>query len=360
MAINSNIHSDKTFININDAARAVAAYGDKITPILIGEPGIGKSMVLEQLKPILGDDYDYIYVDCPVMDLSDILMRVPDRESGELVQYVSSLFKLKNGRKKVIMLDEYMKSPKLLQIIWTRLTNDRMLGDEKVEGYLFATSNHSTDGVGDAMLAHGSNRVMKLYVSKPPAPAWLVWATDNNIATQIRAWVAMNPNSLASFYDGGQEDNPLIFNPTKRNDSYVTPRSLAKCDPVVRARDKMGDTITHAAIAGLLGASAAQSMAAFLSLERELVPVRDIIKNPTTTAIPEKMAALFMTMFNAVDTIETQDDLSNFMQYVNRVSSSEIQSVFFTMLLQSKRTTRLAKNNTDVMNWAKDNYELLM
>jgi len=352
--------NDKTFISINDAAQVVAAYGDKITPILIGEPGIGKSAVLETLKTTLGDEYDYIYVDCPVMDLSDIMMRVPDRETKTLEQYVASLFKLGNGRKKVIMLDEFLKSPKLLQIIWMRLVNDRHLGDMFVDGYIFGTSNHATDGVGDSMLAHGSNRVIKFYVSKSTHMQWLPWATDNGISPLIRAWVAMNPSCLASWYDGGQEDNPYIFNPNKRKDSYLTPRSLAKAHHVVSKRDELGDRLTQAALAGLVGASAAQSMAATFALQSELTPVGQIIKDPENTRIPDKIAALFITMFNAVDVIETQDDLSQFMRYINRVKSAELQSVFFTMLLQNKRTVRLAKNNNEVMGWAKDNYELLV
>jgi hypothetical protein len=64
--------------------------------------------------------------------------------------------------------------------------------------------------------------------------------------------------------------------------------------------------------------------------------------------------------FNAIDTIETQDDLSSFMQFIERVKSVEIESLFFTMCMQSKRVVRLAKNNKRIMEWAKDNYELLV
>jgi hypothetical protein len=165
---------------------------------------------------------------------------------------------------------------------------------------------------------------------------------------------------LASWYDGGQEDNPYIFNPNKRKDSYLTPRSLAKAHHVVVKRDEVGDRLTQAALAGLVGASAAQSMSATFALQNELTPVGQIIKDPDGTRVPDKIAALFITMFNAVDVIETQDDLSQFMRYINRVKSAELQSVFFTMLLQNKRTVRLAKNNSEVMGWAKDNYELLV
>jgi hypothetical protein len=357
----SNLN-DKTFISINEAAQAILAYGQDITPILFGEPGIGKTSILKEMRKVLGDEYDYIYIDCPVMDMSDIGMRVPNKDTGQLELYVSSLFKLGNGRKKVMLFDEFAKTPKLTQTIFTRALLERYVGDMPIEAgsYLFGTSNLSSDGVGDAMLAHGSSRVMKLYVSKSNAMQYLAWATENGQSPLLRAWVAMNPRSMASYLDDGQDDNPYIFNPKKKQDSYLCPRSYAKCDPIIRKRDQVGNKLTEAALAGTIGPSAAQSLAAFLSLEKELVSVKSIIKDPENTPIPDKLAALFMTMFNAVDTIETQDDLSSFMKYVNRVSSSELQSVFFTMLLQSKRTMRLARNNGVVMNWAKDNYELLV
>lgn len=76
--------------------------------------------------------------------------------------------------------------------------------------------------------------------------------------------------------------------------------------------------------------------------------------------MPEKPAVLFMMMFNAVDTIKTQDDLSQVMKFVSRIKSAEIQALFFTMAVQNKNTTRLAKNNQQLMVWAKDNYELFI
>jgi hypothetical protein len=95
-------------------------------------------------------------------------------------------------------------------------------------------------------------------------------------------------------------------------------------------------------------------------LERELVSVKQVLADPEGVAIPEKPAALFMMMFNAIDTLETQDDLSKFMKFVNRLKSSEVQAVFFTMLLQNKRTMRIARGNDQVSAWAKTNFELLI
>jgi hypothetical protein len=76
--------------------------------------------------------------------------------------------------------------------------------------------------------------------------------------------------------------------------------------------------------------------------------------------MPEKPAALFLTMFNAVDTIETQDDLSAFMTFVKRIRSEEVQECFFTMAFQSKRTAKLARTNNDLREWGMKHLELLV
>lgn len=352
-------------VTIDEAYTLVKTLGTSNTFLFVGEPGIGKSSLHSRMKSDIdypADKYDHVYVDFSNTDLGDLFIRAPNRETGELEFYPSSIFKMKSGKPKIIMLDEIGKCDKMMQKMAMRLVLDHVLGDEELpEGSIvFATTNNFSDGVGDAILAHGGNRVTIINVSKSNEKMWNTWATDNGISAVIRAWVAMNPRCLASYLDGGQDDNPFIFNPSKRVLSFVSPRSLAKCDPIVRARDVVGSKLTHSSLAGTIGVAAAESMAAFLSLEKELISVKQVLADPENIPVPEKPAALFMMMFNAIDTIETSDDLSKFMRFVNRVRSSEIQAVFFTMLLQSKRTTRLARLNQQVSDWAKTNYELLI
>jgi hypothetical protein len=259
------------------------------------------------------------------------------------------------------MLDEMMKAPKLLQIIFTRLTLERCVGDAPLPkgSMVFATSNNSSDGVGDSMMAHAGNRVCIIKMAKPDANTWLHWASGNGVNKLIRAWVAMYPRSLHSYMDGGQEDNPYIFNPKKAGQlSFVSPRSLAKASIIIDKRDALGENATLCALAGTLGESCARDMSAFLSLEKQLPDLADVLKNPKTVKVPDEVAATLMLMFQAIDALKTQDELSSFMEFVNRVASAEIQAVFFTMLMRSSRTTKLARNNMQIAEWAKNNHEL--
>ena len=347
-------------VTIDELRKLIPTIGKELTPVIQSEPGCGKTSILKMLEEDLGDAYDYIYVDCPVKDMSDIAMTIPNHETKTLDSYVGKLFKLDSPKPKVILLDEFMKSPKLLQVIFTRLMLERTVGDVSLprESIIFATSNNASDGVGDSMLAHAGNRVCILKMQKPDVETWLKWATDNAINPLIRAWVYMFPRSLASYTDGDQQDNPYIFQPSKANLSFCSPRSLAKASVIVDNKEVLGDNAVMCALAGTIGASASADMSAFLSIEKSLPKFKDIIDKPTEIKMPTETSALLMLMFQATDNLSTQDDLSSFMKFVNRIESSEIQAVFFTMMVRSKNGVKLARNNTEISKWATANHEL--
>jgi ATPase family associated with various cellular activities (AAA) len=348
---------------------------DHVTPVIVSEPGVGKTSILKLIAEKNGDKwrkagdnyptdkYDYIYVDCPSKDFMDIAGTIPNHAEKSLEQYVGSLFKLDSDKPKVIMLDEVFKVPKLMGVLFTRLQLERMVGDRPLPfgSIVFATSNNTSDGVGDSMQAHQGNRVCIMRMEKPDARRWNKWAGENGISSTIRAFVAMNPRVLNSYMDGGQENNEFIFNPTKPSQmvSFISPRSLTKCNRIVKNRNVWGKAAADVALAGTIGLSGAKLLSVFIDMEAQVIPVADVIANPMGVTVPEDVAALCMLMINAVDEIKTQDDLSSFMQFVQRMKQSELQSVFFTMLLDNSRTTKLAANNDVVKGWAMTNYKFL-
>jgi hypothetical protein len=305
-------------------------------------------------------------VDCPVKDMMDIAASIPNHGTKALEYYVSSLFKMGNGKKKVIMLDEVMKAPKLMQIIYTRMMLEHTVGDEPLpEGsIIFATSNNASDGVGDAMLDHAGNRVCKIYLRKSPAPEWNVWASKIDpktskprVARSIRAWAAMNPKAFASYLDGDQDDNPYIFNPARSGRQFVSPRSLAKCSVFVENKAQMTDNALTCALSGTIGEAGAKSLAAFIALESKLTPFPAVLASPMNVKVPDDVSALVMMMFEAVDSLKTQDELVRYMQFIERIPQQEVQSIFFTMMMRSR--TKLARYNEAINKWAQDNHFLM-
>ena len=124
-------------------------------------------------------------------------------------------------------------------------------------------------------------------------------------------------------------------------------------------RDTIGSGAAEVALAGTIGLPAAKALSVFIDMEKQLIPVPSIIANPEGVPMPEDVAALCMIMFNATDEIQTQDELSSFMKFVKRMNQSELQSIFFTMLMGNKRTVKLAANNETIKEWTKDNYKYL-
>jgi len=360
-------------VTLDQLRRMIPVYAPEITMVVQSEPGVGKSSLLAMIAEDNGDawrrvgdvcpddKYDYIYVDCPVKDSMDVGGYIPDRDTKQLEFYASELFKMKSSKPKIIMLDELMKSQKMLMVIWTRLMLEKMAGDSRLPdgSYIFATSNNASDLVGDSMLEHAGNRVMIVPLAKTSVNKLLAYMAKHNISPVIRTWVALNPRCLASYLDGGQEDNPYIFMPGKKRLSFVSPRSLCNSDVVIRNADMFGPEITQVALAGVIGHAAAESMVAYISLEKEIIPVADAIRDPENARVPEKIAAQFMMALNALEDIQTQDDLSAFMIYMKRMKSEELRSLFFSQLMSNSRTARLGRNNAEVNAWIEKNFDLI-
>ena len=369
----SAINFNKT-MTIEELRVAIPLLGETNTLIIKSEPGCGKTSLLSMIAEDNGDQwckagdyyptdkYVYIYVDCPVKDMADVGMAIPNHTSRTLEYYVADLFQMDDPRPKYILLDEFAKSPKLMQVIYTRLMLERYVGDRALTAgsKVFGTSNNDSDGVGDSMLAHAGNRVTIVEMQKPRSDAWLQWATAKGLSSVIRGFVGMYPRVLRSYRDGDQEDNPYIFHPKKHNLSFASPRSLEKADHIIKKRDRLSDNSVECLLAGTVGMAAAKDLAVFLSLEKSLPDVRrDIIPNPVKVDIPEQVAAQMMVMFQAIDVIDTQDDLSAFMQYVNRIKLNEVQTIFFSMAMRDAKIRTLARRNKEIADWCKDNHEFV-
>lgn len=364
--------------SINDVARLIQEVGDDITVIVESEPGCGKTSILKMLAEANGDEWrkdgdacpndthEYAYIDCCTVGDGDMGTMIPVMESKTMDFFVSKLLKLASGKPIVIMLDEFLKVNKLLKPMFTKLILERVIGDMPLpEGSkVFATSNNSSDGVNDTIEAHVGNRVLRIQMAKPDHIVWNLWATKNKMSALVRSWVTFKPNALHSYKTCTPDQlstNEFIFNPSKPAVTFVSPRSLEKADRVLSKRTVLGDTLTKAALAGVVGPAAAESLMMFARLEKDLVPVPVILKDPETTPVPTSVGPLLMTLFKAVDELTNQDELTRFLKWVGRIESSEYREVFYAMICSSARTARMARQNAQMNEWftKEDNYKIV-
>ena len=327
--------------------------------MLRGEPGIGKSSLLEAISSGLG--YEYAYIDVPNMDLGDIAMPVIDHENKVTRYYPNARFKIHEGKPLVIMLDEFSKGADPVKNMLHPMlekANPR-LGDLSLnkDTIVFLTGNLTTDGVGDSLKAHSLNRIVSVTISKPTSDEWLEWAINNGIEAEVCAWVNQFPHALASYTDAGQADNPYIFNPRKPQTAFVSPRSLATASNIVRTRKLNDPDAVIAALSGAVGEAAARDMQAYIEFADQLPTWEQTIKFPDTTKVPTSPGACAITVFGAISRVD-KATITPFMKYLERFDA-EWQAVFAINIAKTPTKQAVAFSCKAFADWVAKNQDLL-
>ncbi len=327
--------------------------------MLRGEPGIGKSSLLESIADGLG--YDYAYIDVPNMDLGDIAMPVIDHDTKTTRYYPNARFKVHEGKPVVIMLDEFTKGADPVKNMLHPMlekANPR-LGDISInkDSIVFLTGNLTTDGVGDSLKAHSLNRVVSVTISKPTSEQWLEWAVNNDIEPEVCAWVNQFPHALASYTDPAQGDNPYIYNPRKPQTAFVSPRSLATASNIVRTRKHNDPDAVIAALSGAVGEAAARDMQAYIEFADQLPTWEEQVKHPDTTKVPTSPGACAITVFGAITRVD-KATITPFMKYLERFDA-EWQAVFAINIAKTPTKQAIAFSCKAFADWVAKNQDLL-
>jgi hypothetical protein len=327
--------------------------------MLRGEPGIGKSSLLEAISSGLG--YEHAYIDVPNMDLGDIAMPVIDHETKTTGYYPNARFKVHTGKPLVIMLDEFTKGADPVKNMLHPMlekANPR-LGDLSLnkDTIVFLTGNLTTDGVGDSLKAHSLNRIVSVTISKPTSDEWLEWAINNGIEAEVCAWVNQFPHALASYTDAAQTDNPYIYNPRKPQTAFVSPRSLATASNIVRTRKLNDPDAVIAALSGAVGEAAARDMQAYIEFADQLPTWEQTIKFPDTTKVPTSPGACAITVFGAIARVDKQT-ITPFMKYLERFDA-EWQAVFAINIAKTPTKQAVAFSCKAFADWVAKNQDLL-
>jgi MoxR-like ATPase len=345
-------------VNHTQAAALILANPD-VRYNLRGEPGVGKSMIAKEIARATG--YPLSMIDVPNLDLGDVAMPVIDHESRTTRYYPNARFKMQHGTPVVCCLDEFTKGADPVKNMLHPMLEvfDPRLGDVPVpEGsIIFMTGNLDSDGVGDSLKAHTKQRIVTLNLAKPSAEQWLPWAAVNDIVAIVMAYVDRYPHCLASYLDGDQDGNELIFNPNKPQEGCLSPRVLEIISRIIRQRHLFDEASLYAAMAGIGGRPAAEGMSAFIRHQDALPPFADIESKPSTTRIPEDPGALAVLTFGLLERV-TAENLGAILTYLRR-ADEEWQCIFCINLARHKTKSKMAFTNRAFTDWARDNEDLL-
>jgi hypothetical protein len=249
------------------------------------------------------------------------------------------------------MLDEITKASEPVKNMLLPVMLERRLGSVKFhpDSIVYSTGNLTTDGVGDTMKAHAKNRLTSVTVRNPNDDEWVAWGMDNGIAPEVLAWVKQFPHCLAMYNDESQKENMYMYNPRKQQDSFVSPRSLAKASVIVKNRNVLGEDATLVALSGTIGESAARDMSAYFSLADGLPSRESVYKEPDVAIVPSDPSARVILVMRELMSI-TAENMDAWMRYIQRLPM-ETQALFAVNIMASERKS-IAATNKSFVTWA--------
>jgi len=321
---------------------------------LTGEPGVGKTAIQDVIVERTG--YRKVYIDGPNTDVGQSGMPIPNHATRTLDFYPTDYYGLHLDEPQVIMIDEWTKTEDYTRNTLHPLLHERRLGTYKLhpETIVFTTGNMDSDGVGDYTKAHTRSRQTEINYFKPTAEEWLKWAANNEVAPEMQAWVKEYPHCMASYLDGGQKENPYIFNPSDASQkAYFCPRTAFKASHWINVRHNITENALIASLDGTIGRPASRDLQAYISLADQLPTTDTILSNPDGTMIPTSPAAQCILAFKAVS-VSTRETFATWLRYIKRLPK-ETQAVFINSILEIPLKKAWVMSHPSFVTWAREN-----
>lgn len=326
----------KLEMNIGECVDFVKACGASNTAIIMGPPGTGKSQIGVIAAKDLGRRH--IYIDVPLYDPGDIQIPKIGEESMRFV--LNEIFM--HDEPVVITFDEIGKAPRMMQNVTTTAINEHRFGEFHFhpDTIVLATTNLSTDGVGDNVPAHLRNRATIIHMKNTGADDWNVWGIDNGVDPAVMAFVHEFPHVFASYtdYEDAKQakDNLYIYNPTMNQVAFASHRSMERASHIVKQRDRLTENSLIVALAGTIGEPAARDLLAYISMQDSLPPWDAIMANPKTCAVPDNPIACVIQALGSIPRLDDKKVLGKWMEYLMRLPS-EVQYMWAAQVMRSSK-----------------------
>ncbi len=348
-------------VSLSEAVDIISSVGDKVTVLVQGETGIGKSYMLKTMaKMPKFKDHIPLYLDCTTKEAGDLAMpKVKDIDGKDFLTFVPSKdVGVHLDKPVLLMIDEIGKATRPIQNVLCRLIYEQTIGDMSLaEGsVIFATTNLAEEGFGDNAPAYMRNRVNFITVRKPNSEEWVEWAIANDIHPTVMQTVSEKPDMLASYRDYANkkagDQNPYIFDPSSPKQTFVTPRSLALASDLLKGTEHLPNAVRVHMLSGQIGEAGAMDMMAMNELYHKLPRYADIVKTPDKAKLPESAGAACMLVYTLIQNVE-KTHVPSVMTYIGRMTVEQ-QALFCKGMLKRDKAPMISAEKSFI-KWASEN-----
>lgn len=364
-------------LTLDQAIDLIAAVGDKRTVVLQGAMGMGKTSVMHALKKRFPDYFDMV-IDGAQATEGDLYLPMPDLKAGLMRWLPSDRLGLDTGKRMLVNLDEIgkIRNPSILNSYLTLLFDRRVASWDLTEGSIvFATTNLSSEGLGDFFMPHQRNRMILVTLRNHTNAQWCEWALGANIYPAVVRWVDENPMSFASFKDYPKPDAGKFtgYHPDLTQESFVTGRSLHAASDILHAAHLLDKDTVLAGLCGAVGEVAGRGIFALHDLLTTLPRTKDIIKDPSGTVVPPETTQQSLVVYHLLQAAIVGRDTAKYPKisedatfisktmpmftYIDRLTEPNLKHLFVTQLC--KRVDGAASVLPPLVAFARNNMALM-
>ena len=336
-------------VSLSEALAMLHDIGPRSTLVLVGENGIGKTYIANQLQAML-PSYPYSYLNVPDIQVGDIAVPNVDKERNVMRMAYNERSCIGDHNHKgrddatpiILQLDEIFKGKTWQFLTIAPMVHERRFGSLFApEGsIIFGCSNLRIENLGDTTPAHFLNRVTIVNVAKPTADEWVDnFAMKNGLDHRIIAFVKRTPSVLQSFLEvkagNPKEDvtkiNPYIYNPdSPMVVPYASPRSLHRASNILQ---DAGPNVSSKGVFSLLeqtiGSACAKDLDVYLTLGAKMTDPKRVLLDPKNAPLDDNPLIQIMATYQLYNVVKDRKDAASVFTYVSRMHTDQ-QVLFLT------------------------------
>jgi len=315
-------------------------------PVLIkGSPGLGKTSLAIQAcaetdteliisHPVVSDPTDFKGLPFPVKDGTEATF-LP---FGDLLQLI------KAEKPTVFFLDDLGQAPAsvqaaCMQLLLARRVNGHLVSEHVI--FLAATNRRQDKAAVQGILEPVKSRFASIVELEVNIDDWVKWAIENDMPTELIAFIRFRPNLLHDF----KPTADIINTPNPRTVAYVG---------TMMNRGIPKDS-EYEIIAGAAGEGFAAEFLGFLKVYKELPDIDKLIANPDEAEVPVEPSTLY-AVCGALSAKATKKNFSNVVKFTERLPGE-----FQVLLIRDAiRRTKALANTQTFSQWAIDHADVVL
>jgi hypothetical protein len=315
-------------------------------PLLIkGAPGVGKTSIVQQAclftntelivsHPVVSDPTDYKGLPFPVAG----------KEKATFLPFGDLLKLIEAKQPTVFFLDDLGQASASVQAACMQLLLARRINGHKVSEqvtFLAATNRRQDKAAVQGILEPVKSRFASIIELEVNVDDWVDWALDNELPTELIAFIRFRPNLLHDF----KPTADIINTPNPRTVAYVGQMLKAGLD----------SNLNYELIAGAAGEGFAAEFLGFLKMYKDLPDIDTLIANPTTTAVPNEPSMLF-AISGALSNKANKKNFSAILQYSDRLPA-EFQVL---LMKDAVKKSKALTNTAEFSQWAINHADVIL